>query len=89
LSVGRAECPEADLPTYRVTYRPLPGVRRLVLDVEADDLEVQRGGAALVLVRYEVLVLTPRLVVVLRLAAREAHVECLCTTIACGRPRLD
>ena len=39
--------PEADLPTYRVTFRPLPGVRRLLLDVEADDLEAQRGGALL------------------------------------------
>ena len=89
LGPGRAECPEADLPTYRVTYRPLPGVRRFVLDVEADDLEVQRDGATLVLVRYDVLVLQPRLVVVLRLAAHEAQVECLCTAASCGRTMLD
>jgi hypothetical protein len=89
LSVGRAECPEADLPTYRVTYRPLPGVRRLLLDIEADELDRQRGGATLVLLRYELLVLTPRLVVVLRLLASEGCVECLCTATACGRSVLD
>jgi hypothetical protein len=84
--------PEADLPTYRVTYRPVPGVRRLVLDVVADGLEAQRGGALLVLVRYTVLVLDPRLVVVLRVSAREAQVECLCPAVdgdGCARRALD
>jgi hypothetical protein len=65
-----------------------------VLDVEADDLEAQRDGALLVLVRYTVLVLDPRLVVVLRVSAREAHVECLCRAATvdgdgCGRRPLD
>jgi hypothetical protein len=96
---GSSRCPEADLPTYRVTYRPLPGVRRLLVDVEADELDAQRGGATLVLLRYELLVLTPRLVVVLRVLAAEAHVEPLCsgspvsgalwTERGCGRSRLD
>jgi hypothetical protein len=96
-TVGRGSSrapPEADLPTYRVTFRPLPGVRRLVLDLEADDLEAQRDGALLVLVRYTVLVLDPRLVVVLRVSAREGHVECLCPAravdgVRCGRRPLD
>ena len=81
--------PEADLPTYRVTFRPLPGVRRLVLDVEADDLEAQRDGALLLLVRHTVLVLDPRLVVVLRVSTREAYVECLCPASTADRQPVD
>jgi len=65
-----------------------------VLDVEADHLQVQRDGDLLVLVRSIVLVLDPRLVVVLRVSAREAQVECLCPVrdvdgVRCGRRPLD
>lgn len=55
------------MPTYRVTYRPSPGVRHLLEDLDADDL-VTRGGTY-ELVQDQLVILTPREIVVLRVAA--------------------
>ena len=54
------------MPTYRVTFRIHPGVRRLLLDVEADEYEIQRHGGWHVLWCYVLVVDRPRRVVVLR-----------------------
>lgn len=57
------------MPTYRVTYRPLRGRRRLLEDVEVDFLRAEPGY--LVLVRDQVSILRAREVVALRVARWE------------------
>lgn len=67
------------MATYRITFRVRPGVRRLLLDVEADEHEQQRHGDWHVLWRYTLVVDRPRRVVVVRVAADDVvAVEQLC-----------
>lgn len=65
------------MATYRITFRARPGARRLLLDVEADEHEVQRHGGWHVLWRYALVVDQPRRVVVIRVPAADVScVEC-------------
>lgn len=59
----------SSVPTYRVTYRPGRGVRRLIEDIEARDLIVETS--AYLLVDYQLVILQPREVVALRVPVRE------------------
>ena len=71
------------MATFRITFRVRVGVRRLVLDVDADEHEAQRHGDWHVLWRYALVVGRPRRVVVIRLPAREvAALESLCPRAA-------
>lgn len=67
------------MPTWRITFRTEPGGRRLVTDVEADDLAVEARGVHLVLWRTQVVVGRLQRVIVWRLRRDEATVESLCS----------
>ena len=71
------------MPTWRITFRTEPGGRRLVADVEADDLDVETRGVHLVLWRTQLVVGRVQRVIVWRLRRDEATVESLCSS---GRP---
>jgi hypothetical protein len=64
--------------TWRITFRTEPGGRRLVADVDADDLDVEARGVHLVLWRTQLVVGRLQRVIVWRLRRDEATVESLC-----------
>ncbi len=66
------------MPTYRVTYRYPTAFRRLVEDIDADDLDAQQDGRWLVLTRVVLVIGQPRRIVRLRVSTREASIERLC-----------
>lgn len=65
--------------TWRITFLPEPGIRRLVADVEAEYLESERYGPHVVLWRTQLVVGRPQRVIVWRLRRDEATVERLCS----------
>jgi hypothetical protein len=65
--------------TWRITFRTEPGGRRLVADVDADDLDVEARGVHLVLWRTQLVVGRLQRVIVWRLRRDEATVESLCS----------
>jgi hypothetical protein len=65
--------------TWRITFRTERGGRRLVADVEADDLAVEARGVHLVLWRTQLVVGRLQRVIVWRLRRDEATVESLCS----------
>ena len=65
--------------TWRITFRTEPGGRRLVADVDADDLDVEARGVHLVLWRTQLVVGRLQRVIVWRLRRDEATVEPLCS----------
>lgn len=66
------------MPTWRITWRPEQTHRRLLTDVEADELDVENRGTHLVLRRWQMIGLNVQRVIVWRLRADEASVESLC-----------
>ena len=68
--------------TWRITFRTEPGGRRLVADVEADDLDIEARGVHLVLWRTQLVVGRPQRVIVWRLRRDEAAVESVCPRCA-------
>ena len=72
--------------TWRITFRPEPGWRRLVIDVEADELDVEARDVHLVLWRSQMVVGHPQRVIVRRLHRDEATVERMCSGVAQDDP---
>lgn len=66
------------MPTWRITWRFDHTDRRLLADVEADELDVENRGTHLVLRRWQMIGLTVQRVIVWRLRSDEATVESLC-----------
>jgi hypothetical protein len=64
--------------TWRITFRTEPGGRRLVADVDADDLDIEARGVHLVLWRTQLVVGRLQRVIVWRLRRDEGTVESLC-----------
>jgi hypothetical protein len=67
------------VPTWRITFRTEPGGRRLVADVDADDLDIEARGVHLVLWRTQLVAGRLQRVIVWRLRRDEATVESLCS----------
>jgi hypothetical protein len=68
--------------TWRITFRPEPGGRRLLADVDADEVDVEARGVHLVLWRAQLVVGRVQRVIVWRLRRDEATVERLCSAKA-------
>jgi hypothetical protein len=67
------------MPTWRITWRFDRTHRRLLVDVEADELDVENRGTHLVLRHWQMIGLTVQRVIVWRLRSDEATVESLCS----------
>lgn len=65
--------------TWRITFRPERGARRLVADVDAEYVETEPYGPHQVLWRTQMVVGRPQRVIVWRLRRDEASVERLCS----------
>jgi hypothetical protein len=66
--------------TWRITWRIESTHRRLLADVDADELMVENRGTHLVLSRWQMIGLNVQRVIVWRLGANEATVESLCSS---------
>jgi hypothetical protein len=67
------------MPTWRITWRLDRAHRRLLVDVDADELDIENRGTHLVLTRWQMIGLNVQRVIVWRLLADEATVESLCS----------
>ncbi len=67
------------MPIWRITWRLERTHRRLLVDVEADEFDIENRGTHLVLRRWQMIGLNVQRVIVWRLRADEATVESLCS----------